>query len=378
MLFSHISDTHLGLTQYGLEERENDVYNSFNEAIDTSVKDHVDFVIFAGDIFHVPNPNGNAIIQMANALRKLKENNIDSFFILGEHDISRIRSTPIPYVYHNLKFSKYIGQGEPFFYKGILLAGLDKIRKTEIVNFGAKFDELDKAAKTHSGHKILVLHQGIREINEFAGELNSTDLPKNYTYYAMGHLHDKFFKQFSHLAGPIAYPGSIEMTTSEGIKETKKGFYEVDLSTPEANPNWIKLDTRPQFSAKCEFENLSDTVNTMLDKISGCAKKPIVELRISGTEIKTDIMQTQVGRFAPYVLYYTWKIIQKDQSGSSVLLDRPASIDDELVRLASNYLGSQEMASLAIREMLPLFAAGKADEVDQLILENFEKFRRKK
>ena len=54
MLFSHISDTHLGLVQYGSEEREQDVYDVFNQAIDTSIKDHVDFVIFAGDIFHVP------------------------------------------------------------------------------------------------------------------------------------------------------------------------------------------------------------------------------------------------------------------------------------------------------------------------------------
>ncbi|HSA76538.1 MAG TPA: metallophosphoesterase, partial [Nitrosarchaeum sp.] len=57
MLFSHISDTHLGLVQYGSEEREHDVYHVFNQAIDISIKDHVDFVIFAGDIFHIPNPN---------------------------------------------------------------------------------------------------------------------------------------------------------------------------------------------------------------------------------------------------------------------------------------------------------------------------------
>ena len=70
MLFSHISDTHLGLTQYGLQEREDDVYASFNESVDVSIKDHVDFVIFAGDIFHVPNPSGTAILQMANALKR--------------------------------------------------------------------------------------------------------------------------------------------------------------------------------------------------------------------------------------------------------------------------------------------------------------------
>jgi len=57
MLFSHISDMHLGLVQYGSEERAQDVYDAFNQSIDISIKDHVDFVIFAGDIFHVPNPN---------------------------------------------------------------------------------------------------------------------------------------------------------------------------------------------------------------------------------------------------------------------------------------------------------------------------------
>ena len=43
MLFSHISDTHLGLVQYNSEEREKDIYDVFNQAIDTSIKDHVKF-----------------------------------------------------------------------------------------------------------------------------------------------------------------------------------------------------------------------------------------------------------------------------------------------------------------------------------------------
>ena len=73
MLFSHISDSHLGLIQYGSEERENDVYDAFHQAIDISIKDHVDFVIFAGDIFHVPTPSGTAIMHMANALKRLKQ-----------------------------------------------------------------------------------------------------------------------------------------------------------------------------------------------------------------------------------------------------------------------------------------------------------------
>ena len=72
MLFSHISDTHLGLVQYGSEERAQDVYDAFNQSIDISIKDHVDFVIFAGDIFHVPNPNGTAINSNGKWIKAIK------------------------------------------------------------------------------------------------------------------------------------------------------------------------------------------------------------------------------------------------------------------------------------------------------------------
>ncbi len=377
-MFSHISDTHLGLVQYGLEERENDIYNSFNEAIDASIKDHVDFVIFAGDIFHVPNPSGTAILQMANALRRLKENDIDSFFVLGEHDISRIRSTPVPYVYHNLKFAKYIGDGRPHIHKDVFLAGFDKIRKSEIHNFHEKFAAIDRAAKEHKGHKILVMHQGIAEINEFAGELNSTDLPRNFTYYAMGHLHDRFLKQFSHLGGPVAYPGSIELTTSEGITEKQKGFYLVDISSGEPKPDWITLEIRPQFSENTEFTNLERTVTQILQKTPNLRKKPIVELRISGDDIQSDLVQAQMARLATNTLYYTWKIIHRDMDNSSIFTNKPANIDNELVKLATSTLGSEELARFAIQELLDTLAENKIQEATQLVIENFEQFRRKK
>ena len=376
MLFSHISDMHLGLVQYGSEERAQDVYDVFNQAIDTSIKDHVDFVIFAGDIFHVPNPNGTAIIQMANGLKRLKQNSIDSFFILGEHDISRIRTTPIPYVYHNLGFSKYIGQGNPIEYKGVILAGFDKIRKAEMSQYEEKFTTLDNSVKNHSGHKILVLHQGITEFNKFAGELQSTDLPKNFTYYAMGHLHDKDVKQFSHLSGPVAYPGSIELTTSEGIKETKKGFFEVDISGKDAIPNWIELDARPQISFKTEYQDLAKTIGEISEKIVTEGKKPIVEVKIQGENIETDHIQAQIARLNSLVLRCFWRISTKQVSDSSVFLDRPNVIDDEMYRLSVDALGSEQSAKFAIKELLPILATGEIKEASQLVFENFEKFKK--
>ncbi len=378
MLFSHISDTHLGLVQYASEEREQDVYKAFNEAIDTSIKDHVDFVIFAGDIFHVPNPSGTAIVQMANALKRLKQSNVDSFFILGEHDISRIRATPIPYVYHNLGFSRYIGQGKPIEYKGVLLVGFDKIRKPEISHFEEKFADVDKTAKGHAGHKILVLHQGITEFNKFAGELQSTDLPNNFTYYAMGHLHDMDTKNFNHLSGPVAYPGSIELTTSEGIKDAKKGFFEVDISKKEAKPDWIELHTRPQFSFKTDYEKMETTVKEISEKISSLERKPIVEIKIQGENIETDYIQAQISLLQAQTLRCFWRISSKEILDSSVFLDRPNVINDEMFRLSVNAVGSKQIANFAIKELLPPLTSNQLQEAMHVILEKFEQFKKEK
>ena len=373
MKFSHISDTHLGLIQYGLEEREQDIYDSFNQAIDISIQDKVDFVIFAGDIFHTPNPSGTAILQMANALKRLKENKIESFFVLGEHDISRVRSTPIPYVYHNLEFSKYVGRGEPVYYKDVMIVGFDKIRKNEMTGLEEKFLRVESLANDHKGHKILVLHQGITEVNKFAGEVNSTDLPKNFTYYAMGHLHDKFLKQYEHLKGPLAYPGSTEMTTSEGIKETEKGFFKVDISDDEAKPEWIKLDTRPQISVKTEFENIDSVIKELNEKISGLEKKPIIEIKIHGENLERDVIEGKIADLVIKSLHFSWKIFQNDDE-SSVLLNRPAQIDQELFKLAVNSLKSEKLAHFAINELLPLLSTRQVDNATQVVVENFSNF----
>jgi len=375
MKFSHISDTHLGLVQYGLEEREQDIYDTFNQAIDISIKDKVDFVIFAGDIFHTPTPSGTAILQMANALKRLKQNEIESFFVLGEHDISRVRTTPIPYVYHNLEFSKYIGREEPVYYKDVMIVGLDKIRKNEMEGLEEKFTKIESLASKHDGHKILVLHQGITEVNKFAGEINSTDLPKNFTYYAMGHLHDKFLKQYEHLKGPLAYPGSTDMTSNQG--DIEKGFFEVDISETDAKPEWKKLDTRLQIIKKIEFEKIDSEIQELNEKISKLEKKPIIKIKIKGDNLERDVIESKFTDLVSKSLHFSWELSKEDDE-SSVFLNRPAQIDQELFKLAANALKSEKLAHIAINELLPLLSTRQVDSATQIVIENFGNFSEEK
>lgn len=377
MIFSHMSDIHLGFTQYHSEEREEDVYMAFNQAIDTSIRDHVDFAILSGDIFHVPNPSGKAIVTLANALKRLRQNNIDSFFILGEHDISRIRATPVPFVYHNLDFSRYIGNGKTHIYKDVMIMGFDKRRQSEIDSFEQDFARADAAASNHRGHRILALHQGISEINKFAGEISSTDLPKNFTYYAMGHLHDQELKRYSQLGGPLAYPGSIEVTSSESIKETQKGFYEVDISGPEASPSWIRVDTRPQISVKTSVEQLPEEVDAIAEKIMGLERKPVVEIKVTGKAMDAAIMQGYMSKLAGLTLRCFWKHVLDDSQSGAVFMERPADMEGEMLRLAKAALGSDEIANFAVHELLPVLSRGAIDEACSIVNENYEQSKRR-
>jgi DNA repair exonuclease SbcCD nuclease subunit len=55
MQFAHISDTHLGARQFDCDQREQDIYDAFLEAVDHVVEERVDFVLHTGDLFEIAN-----------------------------------------------------------------------------------------------------------------------------------------------------------------------------------------------------------------------------------------------------------------------------------------------------------------------------------
>lgn len=369
MLISHISDIHLGYSQFNLQEREEDIYEIFEEAIDKSIEEHAEIIILAGDIFHTPRPSGASIIKLANQLKKLKEMAIPVYFILGEHDINRMQDVPVPYVFHNLRLATRLKENQPIRYGNITIFGFDKERKTNIESLLQQFKTTEQLAKQQKGadgaknnKNILVLHQGLADFNRFAGELNSTDLPKGIDYYAMGHYHDHIEKRFDYLDGLISYPGSIDLSPSEGIKEVEKGFFLTDMSAQEVTTNWVKLEKRrAQFAADINYESIADELLGIIKKTMGYKKKPIAMLKISGKQIDSKVVATQLVKLNNSCLHYVWQPIEQQSSSSPLSYNgKPVDIDSELKRLAKEALKSEGLASLAINDILPLAGSGDA------------------
>ena len=95
MKFAHLSDTHLGYRQFGLNEREKDFYEVFELIIDKIIEENVDFVIHSGDLFETARPSPNALLTFQKGLLRLKGAGIPMFAIAGNHD-SVMRKESIP------------------------------------------------------------------------------------------------------------------------------------------------------------------------------------------------------------------------------------------------------------------------------------------
>ena len=373
MKFSHISDTHLG--QYrSKKEREDDTYDVFKQAIEISIKDKVDFVIFSGDIFDKAQPPNDAILTMMQQLNLLKENGIESYFVLGDHDQPKVVQNPIHALYSSLtKVSHHLEDGKPVYFKNVLLVGFDhQMPGHDIESLQEDFKKIDLIAKEHDGHKIIVLHQALMEAHYHAGELNANDLPKNFTYYAIGDIHGKFGpKKYEFLGGPLAYPGSTEISSTEAIKETKKGFFEVDISSTEAIPKWIELDTRPRFEIETSVDELHVKIDEVISKIDE-SRKPLVSLTITDVHDWKSIQQ-ELARLDEHILDKSVHL-KYDEKQYPLSLEDTGNIDEEFKRLATKNVG-QELANLALETLYPSLNEKNKREVKEIIIRNFEKFK---
>ena len=357
MLISHISDIHLGYAQFNLQEREEDLYDVFEESVDKSIHEHVEAIIIAGDIFHNPKPNGAPIIQLARQLKKLKEKSIPVYFVLGEHDISRTNDVPIPFLFHNLGLARRLKPDSPTQVKDLLIYGFNKQRRSNIDNGLLKpFKNLEKIIKSDEHKKlkkILVLHQGLSDFNKFAGEIFASDLPLGFNYYAMGHYHDHIQKNFFELDNSlVAYPGSLDLGHNEPISEVEKGFLIADLSNNHENitTHWIKIENRrAQISRSLDYDGLDEYIRYLLESSKKYQKKPILDLKLKGTEIDPKILSGELSKLNEHFLYYTWNIIDKETiSGYSYDFANDFKIDKELSKLILNTLKSENLTNLSL------------------------------
>src|SRR4030043_2113631 len=94
MKILHFADLHLGMETYGgvdpatgLSTRLIDVLKVLDEVVEYAVDNDVDLVLFCGDAYKNRDPSQTQQREFAKRLRRLSENGIPVFLLVGNHDL---------------------------------------------------------------------------------------------------------------------------------------------------------------------------------------------------------------------------------------------------------------------------------------------------
>lgn len=279
MRIAHVSDTHLGVRQYNLDERENDVYNAFEQVIDRVIEERADILIHSGDLFDSPVPPIKALYVFKNTMRRLN-GKVRVYTVLGDHDRPKRRGMPP----HKLFDLRILGVSGLEFEEvnGVLIAGISNLRGRMVELLKEELKKFDLIAEKYK-KSILIAHQAIDKFLPFEGdyELKEDDLPRKATYYAFGHIHSRQILKFG--KGLFAYSGSTEIMRKDEIPswiKNGKGFYIVDLDGDEPSIEKLDLEIRPQFEIEVKNDKIEEVLN-FLD----LTMKPILHITVKGKEI---------------------------------------------------------------------------------------------
>lgn len=298
MLIAHLADTHLGFRQYGIEERELDIYSLFEEAVNTAIKEGVKAILISGDMFDKPRPPNRAIKVATDILKKACDSGIRVYSVLGEHDLPKRYDLPpqalVPYL-RLLGTSKTPNvdiiscEGREYLIAGVShhpprMKYLDALKKT-----------LNGLGRRLAGSRAaLMLHQNIKQFFMLEEGLDLADIPSGITYVAMGHLHRRICKKLES-GTTVAYAGSIDILRADEIsswREEGKGFYIVDLSSSEAIVHRVDLEVRPQAVVKTTYRRFKEDLKLALNSLGRSSRKGIVHAWITVPyNVKDDIVK---------------------------------------------------------------------------------------
>jgi DNA repair exonuclease SbcCD nuclease subunit len=375
---AHLADTHLGYKQYNLDEREKDIYDALDEIGNKILEEHADIVVHCGDLFDSPRPTPQAYRAFKKFLSKL-DGKAKVFAVLGDHDRPKSRGVA-PHVLFEDQM-QILGVGGTAQHqqvkvggKDVLVAGLSNLSRTYRPLI---LEELKKLGGLQLNGKqgILLLHEGIDKFLPFEGafELCLDEIPRNFDYVAMGHLHQRIKASFGE--GELAYPGSSEIisrTEINGWKKIGKGFYVVDLEGDDVEVRDVNLECiRPQVEAKLNYAHLEDSLRELVKTFEGMLKLPLVHVVVEGKDIdRQSVHQTLTRALANVALGFRPEIVEDSEMRLPELRAGSFNVN----QVIQDFFKDEKVAGLAL-EMWKYLRVGDSDEAQKIADEYFQKVK---
>ncbi len=373
--FAHISDVHLG----GWKQQPLQDLNllSFRNAIDICIKEKVEFIIIAGDLFDSAFPSIDILKETFSIFKKLHDSKIPCFLIAGSHDYSVSGKTFLD-VLERAGFCKNVASFEerddkiilnPTIYKNVAIYGYPgKTASLEIADL--RRAELNEAPGLF---KIFMLHT---TIDKARGSLPidalETDKIPYADYYACGHLHIDF--QYEN----FVYPGPVFPNNFQELEDLEHGRFCI-IDTSLGNSNMLKkisLKIKDVVSFNIEIENTSLATEKIISEIEKeNIEDKIVLLRLRGTlesgktsDVKFDKIEDVIKKKNAYFFLRNTHELKVKEADFEIEIGETEDIEDETIK---NY--SEQNISLFNKYILSLMNVLSTEKQEGETTESFTK-----
>ncbi len=368
MKFAHFSDTHLGFRQYGIYERETDFYRAFENAVRKIIEERPDFVLHTGDLFDVPKPPPRALWVAQRCFTKLREKGIPVYAITGNHDMLFRRGSLPPQVLFRDMGVRLLTEEDPFvMHNDFFIGGVPYYPKHQ----DSMLKEQLKIVSQKAGKKksILMMHQGTDRHLKNGYEISMDDIPKNFSYYAMGHIHARITESFG--LGKLVYPGSADLWSANEIDDYKrrgKGFTLVDMHGDEPSVQNIDIPLeREILKEKTDSGSLEKFAEELLGRLGQLSRKPMLYLDVKeGTLEKSAVHDILQEKLSGAVL--TLRMNYSAESVKGLKVERSFS-PNQIDEIIDEILGKNEKSRLA-SALFRMLSEGNAEAA----IEESEKF----
>src|SRR3989344_2050235 len=294
MKFAHLSDVHLGSWSTHPDMRDLPA-KAFEAAIEICIAERVDFILIAGDLFDTSIPPIETLRECATLRRRCRDVNIRVYIVPGSHDYSPTGKTMLSVLERAgllVDVAKIEHMNEGTDQERIMLRFTLDSSGAKICGILGRagalersyYEKLDRSVESEPGFKIFVMHSAIAEyapVNVAGTAVPLALLPKNFHYYANGHVHLRLLEKTS--GGYVAFPGPLFPTSFDELEHYDSGFYIAEQRDNELQVRRVPVKLFDVFSIdivrdRTTPERLEHDVRTALEENDIAGKVVLVRL----------------------------------------------------------------------------------------------------
>jgi len=220
---------------------------------------------------------------------------------------------------------------------------------------------------------VLALHEAIEKFLPYEGafELNLGEVPRNFDYVAMGHLHARIKVAMG--KGELAYPGASEIisrTEISGWQKAGKGFYIVEVESRGVEIRDVNLESiRPQLEAKLRYADFDSELEGLAKSLRDFTKLPLVHVVVEGKNVdRQEIFQSLNSALAALALSFRQEVLEESEQRLPELKRGSFNVQ----QVIQDYFKDEAVAGLAL-ELWSYLRYGDSDEAVKVAEDYFQK-----